>query len=477
MPTCWTDHDDRAVADLVAAVCADPLGQVSPSVYETARLLASAPWLDGHAERLEFVLTAQNADGSWGAPDGYEFVPTLSAVEALSAVLRREEAADPEPVRRAVERGMAVLRQPRLSIPDTIAVELVVPWLAGSIGVDLPGNLDYRMLMGLRSRVRSGQPIPEKAWHSLEALGGDALRAAVVRPVNGIVCGSAAATAAWLGERTEHEAVAVLEHLQSLDKGAVRGISCINVFEPAWVVALLADAGLTVSGLTERLTAAVGPSGAPAGTGLPADSDDTAGVLYALAKLGAPGPVDVLWDYEGEDHFVCFPDEQTPSTSTNAHILDVFGAYYTGQPRIGAAIAKITSYLAFAQAANGSWWDKWHASPYYATLCCAQALFRTGGRSPMVSRAVEWVLNSQRLDGSWGRWSGTAEETAYSVLLLLLCAPENGRARQAASWAAGFLRATDEHPPLWHDKDLYTPIAVVRAARLAALRLISERAT
>ncbi|MEV6243407.1 prenyltransferase/squalene oxidase repeat-containing protein [Lentzea sp. NPDC051838] len=474
MPTSWTEHDDRAVSDLVAAVCSDPLGQVSPSVYETARLLSSSPWLDGHLERLEFVLTSQHADGSWGAPDGYEYVPTLSAVEALSAVLRREEVRDREPVQRAVERGMAVLRQPRVSIPDTIAAELVVPWLAGSIGVDLPGSMDYRALMGLRARVRSGQPIPEKAWHSLEALGGDARQAAVVRPVNGVVCGSAAATAAWLGERSEHEAVGVLQHLQSLDKGAVRGISCINVFEPAWVVALLTDAGIQVPGLTERLTAAVGPSGAPASTGLPADADDTAVVLYALARLGAPGPIDVLWNYEADDYFVCFPDEQTPSTSTNAHVLDAFGEYYAGQPRVGAVIAKITAYLASSQGADGSWWDKWHASPYYATLCCAQALFRTGGRTPMVSRAVEWVLGTQRSDGSWGRWGGTAEETAYSVLLLLQCAPENHRARQAALWAAGFLRSTDAHPPLWHDKDLYTPIAVVRAARLAALRLISE---
>jgi len=31
-------------------------------------------------------------------------------------------------------------------------------------------------------------------------------------------------------------------------------------------------------------------------------------------------------------------------------------------------------------------------------------------------------------------------------------------------------RATDDEPALWHDKDLYRPIAVVRASVLAALR-------
>ena len=184
----------------------------------------------------------------------------------------------------------------------------------------------------------------------------------------------------------------------------------------------------------------------------------------------------MLWEYEGDDYFRCFPDEQTPSISTNAHILDAFSAYFTGQPRIAAAITKITGYLSDTQEPDGSWWDKWHASPYYATTCCAQALHRTGGSSPMVRRAVDWVLATQRSDGSWGRWTGTAEETAYAVLLLLSCAPEDSRAREAALSASRFLRDTDDHPPLWHDKDLYTPIAVVRAARLAALKLISDRA-
>ncbi len=49
--------------------------------------------------------------------------------------------------------------------------------------------------------------------------------------------------------------------------------------------------------------------------------------------------------------------------------------------------------------------------------------------------------------------------------------------RAAARGAQFLLRLGDEaeHPPLWHDKELYTPIAVVRAARLAALHLAMTR--
>ena len=36
-----------------------------------------------------------------------------------------------------------------------------------------------------------------------------------------------------------------------------------------------------------------------------------------------------------------------------------------------------------------------------------------------LTRAAEWVLATQRPDGAWGRWEGTAEETAYAVQILV----------------------------------------------------------
>ncbi|WP_186763322.1 prenyltransferase/squalene oxidase repeat-containing protein [Lentzea tibetensis] len=455
--------------DLVTRVAGDPFGQVSPSVYETARLVALAPWLEGHATRVRFLVSAQNPDGTWGAPDGYGLVPTLSATEALL---------DLEP--RVAERGLAALHR-STPVPDTIAHELIIPWLVGELNARIGSRLhcpvDDRVHTILRDMVRSGRSIPEKVWHSLEAFGADARRAASVTPSGGLVCGSPAATAAWLGEPGGHE---VLHQLQKRNGGPVPGVAPITVFEPAWVAVMLADAGMA-DRVPASLVAAVRRGftahGAPAGPGLPADSDDTAAALSALARLGQPGDPSALWNYEQDDYFVCFPQELTPSISTNAHILDALGEYAHGQPRFHAAIDKITRYLVATQAADGSWLDKWHASPYYATTCCAQALARVSGAAaqPMVRRAVDWVLDTQRDDGSWGRWTGTVEETAYAVQLLLLCGgPEMAG---AAERAGEFLRETDDaFPPLWHDKDLYTPIDVVRAARLAARRLIATSA-
>lgn len=455
----WDRRDDQDVHDVVTTVAEDPLGQLSPSVYETARLVALAPWLSGHTERIRFLLATQHPDGSWGGPDGYGYVPTLSATDAL---LRCGEHA-------AARRGLAWLATPPATVPDTIAVELIAPGLAAELGVALPGNIDDAAYRFLRRSVRSG--LPEKAWHSLEAFGAEAAGAAV-RPVNGVVCGSAAATAAWLGShRDGHESAEYLQRLQARDGGLVPGVAPIDFFEPAWVTMALADAGLNVPhDLVAGLEKALADGAVGAGTGLPADADDTAGALYALARLGRPVDISPLWSYETADHFRCFDGERTPSVSTNAHVLDTITLC---APERRAAIAKVTRYLRDAQEADGSWWDKWHASPYYATACTARALHRAGDTSH-VARAVEWVRHTQRADGSWGRWCGTVEETAYAVQILLHCG--TARDYDIALRAIEFLRDETTLPPLWHDKDLYTPISVVRAARLGALRLLADRA-
>jgi halimadienyl-diphosphate synthase len=86
------------------------------------------------------------------------------------------------------------------------------------------------------------------------------------------------------------------------------------------------------------------------------------------------------------------------------------------------------------------------------------------------------VLETQHRDGSWGRWAGTYEETAYAVQLLLRTRFPHAEAviEHAAARGCAVLLNTSrrrEHPPLWHDKDLYAPIRIVRAEGLAALHL------
>jgi hypothetical protein len=82
-------------------------------------------------------------------------------------------------------------------------------------------------------------------------------------------------------------------------------------------------------------------------------------------------------------------------------------------------------------------------------------------------------LASRRRDGSWGQWSGTAEETAYALLMLLYRAVPDRRARAAAMRGHDFLLSSEGGEPaeLWHGKDLYVPEHIVRAAVIGARHL------
>ncbi|MFI0110578.1 prenyltransferase/squalene oxidase repeat-containing protein [Streptomyces globisporus] len=485
-----------AAQDIVDEMIADPYGLTSPSVYETARMVASAPWLEGHRQRVEFLLAQQHEDGTWGGPAAYGLLPTLSAVDALLSVAGSEDAPR---VAGAVESGLAALagRFPRnAELPDTIAVELLVPWLIEQIDQrlsrmddrgGLPGRLDLRAdtgtLNGIRELLRQHTGIPEKTWHSLEALGAPAVRSGTVTPMGGAVGASPAATAAWLGDPPHTDAVKeCLEYLrqtQARHGGPVSGITSINYFELAWVVTALSGSGLDVdfpAQIADTLRTALGGNGLSAGPGLPADSDDTSAALHALDLLGKPESVDCLWDYDTGRYFTCFPKERTPSTSTNAHILVALADRRgQGDTRCDEAAERVGGWLVEQQEPDGRWTDKWHASPYYATACGAAALARLDGprTSAALDDAIRWVLDTQHTDGSWGRWEGTGEETAYALQVLNHRAAQDRSALEAIragrAFLSGHVEGGRENPPLWHDKDLYTPVRVIRAEILGTL--------
>ncbi|MCG5218773.1 prenyltransferase/squalene oxidase repeat-containing protein [Streptosporangium sp. KLBMP 9127] len=498
--------------DLVTELTTEPWGRVSPSVYETGRIVTLAPWLTGHTERIDYLLAAQRPDGGWGGPEGYALVPTLSATEALLGAALRGDAG----LAAAAGRGLSALfgwlhGSPPFTLPDMPAIELIVASLTARLnrhldelaGSPVPGldrwrgsarlvpppGMDGTALDALRSWLASGADVPVKLLHALEVAGDVAagLSGAALTPI-GSVGASPAATAAWLAGTGEldpgHPA---RRHLESVVRRHGGPVPCgipVTVFERGWVLSTLARAGIPVDvpeDVLWSLSAASDSGGTPAGPGLPADADTTSVALYALGLLGLPYEPGSLWSYETDAHFCTWQGEQGVSLTVNAHVLDAFGQYTAltpgASPRYAAAVRKVSAWLRDQQQPDGSWTDRWHASPYYATACCVLALDDFGGPAarPAVRRAVDWVLGSQRADGSWGRWSGTAEETAYAMQILLMSTPSPGVAPQVGAAAERGYAFLAEHldmqhdPPLWHDKDLYSPGAIVRAAVLAAV--------
>jgi halimadienyl-diphosphate synthase len=511
-----------AVRDLLAGLTLEPWGQVTPSVYETGRLVTLAPWLTGHTERLRYLLREQRSDGGWGAPGGYSLVPTLSATEALLATVcgpdggPRSMVADAT-LTHAADRGLRALSSSLMdgsgmSVPDLPAVDLTVPAMLDQLnghldrlgdsappGLDawrgarlaLPAGMTSARLATIRQWAAAGVRMPDKLLHALEVMGSDAPSAAGVKPEPpGTIGGSPAATAAWLGDPGRDGAARrYLEEVAGRQGGPVPCATPITVFERAWVLSALARVGIAVTvppTLLDALEATLGPVGTAAGPGLPADADTTSVTLYALGLLGRPTDPASLLAYDTGSHFCTWQGEDGFSITTNAHVLDAFGHHLAtssgAAPRYPAVVDRLSAWLREQQRPEGEWVDRWHASPYYATACSVLALDRYGrgtGVAEAVDRAIDWVVDTQRPDGSWGRWSGTVEETSYALHVLLGTAV-SARRRVAGTAVRGYaylLAAAGRQadPPLWHDKDLYRPIAIVRASTLAARHLLRRR--
>ncbi|MEU4556110.1 prenyltransferase/squalene oxidase repeat-containing protein [Micromonospora violae] len=505
-----TDPIADAARELVAGLCLRPWGQVAASVYETGRLVAVAPWLTGHHQRIAFLLRSQRPDGAWGPPEGYALVPTLSATDALLAALA--DGRGGTDLLTSVSRGLGALAGTLLAgdartLPDTPALDLIVPALVDTINdrlagleraiadrlprppLPLPPGLNRDRLRAVRSAVAAGAALPPKLAHFYEIL--DAVPADA-GPTLTAVGASPAATAAWLSAAGPSAGPAAHAFLRALIRDGGGPVPCpapITVFERAWVLSGLRRAGVTINPPTsvlESLTAATAGQGIATGDGLPTDADTTAVSLDALARLGRPADPASLWAYETADGFCTWPGEDGFSVTTNAHVLDAFGQHVArhpdADPRYRRAVERLSLVLTGRQRADGAWQDRWHASPYYATVCCVQALAEFGrgaAAAEAVDRAAGWVLNSQRADGSWGRWGGTAEETAYALQVLLTVPTTVPRVDDAVARGHAYLHESvdREHPPLWYGKELYCPTVIVGAAVLAACRLTTDRAS
>ena len=468
-------------------------GRVSDSAYDVgwlARLGAADTTLSDGA--LEWLRRNQLPDGAWGAPHFvYHHDRAICTLSAITALALHGDRADRPLIEAARPALLSSLRQLKTDIAgETIGFELLAPALLRQARhLQLVGpEVDDVSARLCAYRERKLAPLPAAVVsnrmalaHSAEmACGNDMhlLDLDNLLAANGSVGFSPAATALYITAVEKNEqALSYLARMVG-DDGGVPNVGPIDMFEAAWT---LWNLDLTASGLREHdhlisvLHDGWTPGrGASFGAGFtPEDGDDTAMVYEVLARCGAPVDMDAVLAYAGPDHFYTWSTERNSSLSTNIHALGALRA--NGVPWNHSLAQRVLGYLADRQNPSGYWVDKWHVSPYYPTAHAVLAGVEC--RDAMFLRAVEWMIASQRPDGSWGHFLPTAEETAYCLQALVI-ARRTGEQVPPETLDCGYRWLVDHadgpYPWLWIGKCLYSPDVVVRSAVLSALLLVEE---
>ena len=210
------------------------------------------------------------------------------------------------------------------------------------------------------------------------------------------------------------------------------------------------------------------------------DTDDTAEVLMALRLLGLDGDEQPAarrarawlramqsrnggwgaFDRDNTSTFVTnvpFADFgatiDPPSEDVTAHIAEMFAL--GGVPRGDAMMRRAVEYLWQEQRRDGSWFGRWGSNYIYGTGAALPALVAAGVPPSRFRRATRWLIDRQNTDGGWGescasydagaergRGPSTASQTAWALLGLLASdEAHSDAARDGIAWLVAAQRA------------------------------------
>ncbi len=478
-------------------------GHVMKTAYDTAwvaRLGEIDSTLSDSA--FEWICDNQLEDGSWGAPAPiYYHDRVISTLSALVALTQRSHNGHS---RHQIDRGFQALERIAgqathglMADPNgaTVGFEMIVPTLLAEAegfrilqwqGKRILGRL--KQLRELKMERLNGFQIHRELSiaYSAEMAGPDCkhlLDQENLQEENGSVAYSPSATAyyAHYVRPGDPAAMFYLRRVVSKDGGTPMAAP-FDVYERAWVLWNLALAGpldaelqaLCQPHLKELELSWNARSGVGFGRGYSVqDGDDTSLVYAVLTEFGHAPDIKAVYHYEEDNNFRCYALEAVPSVSANVHILDAFRRL--GRDEDDFAVRKILRFLRKNQISGSYWMDKWHASPYYTTSHVALATIQYDPK--LAKTAIDWIMNTQNEDGSWGFYLPTAEETAYALQALSLWRRNGGKIpqevlRKGAHWLEEHMEPP--YPPLWIAKSLYYSEWVVRTEILCGLYLAGQ---
>ena len=477
-------------------------GKMSNTAYDTAWVarLGEIDWNLG-SKALNWLCENQLPDGSWGTNQPFNYhdrvISTLAAMIALTYKGRRAQD------KIQIEKGLLALEhissgatQGLTTDPNgaTVGFEMIVPTLVAEAerlgiikqqGDQILGR--FRKMRDLKMSKLTGLKINRHITpaFSAEMAGSDHLNLLDINDLqeeNGSVANSPAATAHFANfvSKSNDNAMTYLRKVVQND-GGTPFAAPFDIFERAWVLWNLSLANLLDKGISQlyepHLDHLMSHWDNQFGTSFsetytPKDGDDTSLTYSVLSRYNLPVSIETVLNYEEKDAFRCYPLESNSSISVNIHALEALK--HAGFDNQHPSVQKIIGYLKGNRINKSFWLDKWHTSPFYPTAHFIAAAYNFD--TSMSSQAIDWILQNQRPDGSWGYSNNhpTAEETAYCIQALKVwdtkvAKVSKERIELAESWLKNNI--SPPYPSLWIGKVLYCPENVVKSAILSAIGL------
>jgi squalene-hopene/tetraprenyl-beta-curcumene cyclase len=150
-----------------------------------------------------------------------------------------------------------------------------------------------------------------------------------------------------------------------------------------------------------------------------------------------------------------------PSADVTAHVVEMLAHEPAAAPE---RLARGVDWLDREQEADGSWFGRWGVNHVYGTGAALPALAAVGTAThdARMTRAVRWLEEHQNPDGGWGedirsytdrRWRGrgasTASQTAWALLALLAADARGDAARRGVDWLVSTQRADGTWDEPW----------------------------
>jgi squalene-hopene/tetraprenyl-beta-curcumene cyclase len=148
-----------------------------------------------------------------------------------------------------------------------------------------------------------------------------------------------------------------------------------------------------------------------------------------------------------------------PSADVTAHVVEMLAAEAGASSSVRQ---RGVEWLRGAQEADGSWFGRWGANHVYGTGAVVPALIAAGvsPRDPQIDAARRWLAQHQNADGGWGEdlrsyrddaWRGRGESTASQTAWALLALLAMGERGEVTERGLQFLVETQRADGTWDE--------------------------